>query len=376
VPLEQRVRTGRLTAVGAGCLIAAATQVPAQQPPPAPVLSLSAAVATSDVPFTLTAALTASPGSASGRSSSRSSGTGTSSGTSPGAPSGTALKGRTIIIQVRARDGWRTIGTPVTDARGAAVVRTTTWWGDTFRAVFLGEDRLARATSAAREVRAAPASPPVARPGGAPAPATERPSAPRAVGPGANAVVRALPDAVWAGMQGRTWHPGCVGRNQLRYVQVNYFGFDGYRHRGELVVRSDVAAQAAAAFGELYAARYPIRLMVLPDRFGRNPRGPGANDYASMAADNTSGFNCRYVVAKESGHVPSPHAGGRAIDVNPWENPYSSPGAPGASRWYLGHRPASPPVLRAGDAATRALTRRGWSWGGSWSTKDYQHFER
>ena len=59
--------------------------------------------------------------------------------------------------------------------------------------------------------------------------------------------------------------------------------------------------------------RYPIRQMRLVDAYG-------ADDHRSMAADNTSAFNCRFVAGSPG--VWSEHAYGRAIDVNPIENPY------------------------------------------------------
>jgi hypothetical protein len=150
-------------------------------------------------------------------------------------------------------------------------------------------------------------------------------------------------------MQGRSWHAGCPARSSLRLLQVNHWGFDGYRYRGRLIVRSDVADAFAAAFRELYDRRYPIRQIVLPDAFGRQWNGVGANDLGSMAADNTSAFNCRYVDGKERQRALSPHAGGRALDLNPWENPYRSVVGPLPNAWYLAHRPAGhPPLLVAG----------------------------
>ena len=72
----------------------------------------------------------------------------------------------------------------------------------------------------------------------------------------------------------------------------------------------------------MYDGRYPIRRMYRVDRFGWSKKLHGANDYASMRADNTSAFNCRSVVNKPG--VLSPHARGRAVDMNTWENPYRS----------------------------------------------------
>ena len=59
------------------------------------------------------------------------------------------------------------------------------------------------------------------------------------------------------------------------------------------------------------AARFPIRSLRTVDEFG-------GSDDDSMAADNTSAFNCRDAVG---GSGWSQHAYGKAIDVNPRENP-------------------------------------------------------
>ena len=64
-------------------------------------------------------------------------------------------------------------------------------------------------------------------------------------------------------------------------------------------------------FGRLYDARWPLRRMVLVDDY----RG---DDDRSMAADNTSGFNCRRVAGSDSW---SDHAFGAAIDINPVREP-------------------------------------------------------
>src|SRR3546814_7814462 len=68
------------------------------------------------------------------------------------------------------------------------------------------------------------------------------------------------------------------------------------------------------------------------DRFGYNSRLNGGDDYKSMAADNTSGFNCRTVVNKPG--VRSPHSYGGSVDVNPWENPYRSATGYTPNSWW------------------------------------------
>jgi hypothetical protein len=73
----------------------------------------------------------------------------------------------------------------------------------------------------------------------------------------------------------------------------------------------------------------------------------------------------------------SEHAYGRAIDINPIENPYVSGGTTShrASIPYLDRSRVRPGMAVEGGALVRAFDAVGWGWGGRWSgTKDYQHF--
>ncbi|WP_082593935.1 M15 family metallopeptidase [Phycicoccus sp. Soil802] len=201
-----------------------------------------------------------------------------------------------------------------------------------------------------------------------------------AVGSGANASVARVPDSVWNRMVGVSWTQGCpVGRSQLRYVRVNFWGFDGKRSRGSLVVNASIADETAAAFARLYSLQFRIRQMKPMDStWGKNPKGPGANDYAAMEADNTSAFNCRYVGGEEASKVYSKHAYGTAIDVNDFENPYvADDGTVYPDRYWLHRRGPAPGVFSSsGSAAVRAFTSQGLRWGGLWNNPDYQHFDR
>ena len=164
-----------------------------------------------------------------------------------------------------------------------------------------------------------------------------------------------------------SWRPGCpVAPADLRLVTVTSIGFDGKPGTGRIVVAADVARATADVFGSLYAMRYPIARMEPVEAFG-------GSDDASMAADNTSAFNCR---ATTGGTGFSEHSYGTAIDLNPVENPYvkGSTVLPEAGRAFVERKPA-PGVILAGDAVVRAFADRGFSWGGDWnSLKDYQHF--
>jgi len=183
------------------------------------------------------------------------------------------------------------------------------------------------------------------------------------------AEVSELPESLRATMSGRSWHPGCpVGLAALRLVRLSHWGFDGRRRTGRLVVHRDVADSLVRVFRRLYTTGVPIRRIVPVDAYS-------ASDYRSIEADNTSAFNCRYV---DGTRRWSEHAYGRAIDVNPIENPYvSSAGTTShaASVAYLRRSPARPGMAVEGGALVRAFDAAGWGWGGRWrGVKDYQHF--
>jgi D-alanyl-D-alanine carboxypeptidase len=186
------------------------------------------------------------------------------------------------------------------------------------------------------------------------------PSAPRFVG-SVSTVTRAdLP---------YSYRPGCPVRPaQLRLVRVSHWGFDRKARVGAIVVRSDVARDVVRVFRRLYAARFPIRRLRPIDAYK-------ARDAASLAADNTSGFNCRYAIAGGPKRW-SAHAYGLAIDVNPVENPYLDRGLvrPPAGRRYLDRSRVRPGMAVESGVLVRAFAAIGWSWGGRWSSPDYQHF--
>jgi len=171
-------------------------------------------------------------------------------------------------------------------------------------------------------------------------------------------------------MTGSSWHRGCpVPLRNLRLLRVRHWNFAGRQTRGYLVVHADASREILAAMRRLFKQKFAIRRMRLVDAYG-------SDDHRSMNADNTSAFNCREVSGRPG--VWSQHAYGRAIDVNPVENPYvttsghvSPPaGAPFADRGS--HRKGM--INRRGQVV-KAFAGAGWEWGGAWSgTKDYQHF--
>lgn len=198
---------------------------------------------------------------------------------------------------------------------------------------------------------------------------TEPAAAPTPTSPGDTGFVSTISDIdpEIAARMSTSWHAGCpVPLSALRYVTVTYRGFDGSDHPGELVVASSVATEVAAIFGELYTAGYPIASLRLVDDFG-------GSDDDSMAANNSSAFNCRPVTG---GGGFSEHSYGTAIDLNPVQNPYLSGSLvlPEQGRSYV-DRHRAPGVIEPGDVVVTAFAGRGWAWGGSWTGPvDDQHF--
>jgi D-alanyl-D-alanine carboxypeptidase len=149
-------------------------------------------------------------------------------------------------------------------------------------------------------------------------------------------------------------------------VRLPYWGFDAQPHTGELVVNADAVDAVTHVFGQLYDAHFPIRRMVPVDYYG-------GDDHVSMAADNTSGFNCRFVAGSTNW---SAHAFGHAVDVNTIENPYvqGNSVSPPAGAAFMDRSNVRPGMAYWGGELVEAFAAVGWQWGGRWSDPDYQHF--
>ena len=192
----------------------------------------------------------------------------------------------------------------------------------------------------------------------------------RSAGTAAVPPFAATVSAVTAAEVPYTWRPGCpVAPSALRMLHLGYWGFDDKAHTGTMVVNASVVTDVIKVFGTLYGERFPIKEMVPEDRYH-------GNDNAAAAADDTSGFNCRYAVA------PGPpqwsvHAYGEAIDVNDVQNPYvyGSIIIPPAGKAYLDRGDVRPGMAVPDGELVEAFRSVGWYWGGRWTgSPDYQHF--
>jgi len=188
-------------------------------------------------------------------------------------------------------------------------------------------------------------------------------------------VQEAIPDAVFARMEGRSFPKDCtVNRQSLRYLRLLHVDFDGRTRLGEMVCNKSIAADVIDIFRELYRQHYPIHSIKLIDDFN-------ADDEQSMRANNTSSFCFRKVTGSKK---LSAHAMGKAIDVNPLYNPYyhRSPSGkitvqPTTAMKYVERVAAFPYKIIKTDLMYRLFIAHGFKWGGAWNrVKDYQHFEK
>jgi peptidoglycan LD-endopeptidase CwlK len=152
----------------------------------------------------------------------------------------------------------------------------------------------------------------------------------------------------------------------LCLIDIGYVGFDGRRHTGQLVVHRELAEEVCEIFSRLERWGFPVGSAVPPVRYGWS-------DEASMAANNTSAFNYRFIAGSER---LSRHATGRALDINPFRNPAVYPDGRIAPAGAC-YRPGDPGTFTSGHPAVRAFRKRGWRWGGDFTHMlDYHHFEK
>ena len=185
-------------------------------------------------------------------------------------------------------------------------------------------------------------------------------------------------DAVYKRIAGRSYRENPnIGLSDLRYIKTLYYDFDGNIRSGEIIVNKTIAADIKDIFAELYDTKYQIRKMRLVDDYWESGGSATAADTRSMNDDNTSGFNYRTVAGTST---ISTHGYGRAIDVNPFENPWCPGGKlysnQQASRDYVNRSAAKPHMIFAASDITKIFKKHGFRWLGETATRDYQHFEK
>jgi hypothetical protein len=166
-----------------------------------------------------------------------------------------------------------------------------------------------------------------------------------------------------------SWKKGCpVPLRDLRYLTMSYYSSEKVAIEGEMVVHHEVADEVVDIFQTLYENNFTIESMNLIDDYN-------ASDDLSMAANNTSAFNCRNVPRTTRW---SRHSFGKAIDINPFWNPFIDKGVvyPKEAKKYADRNVTKEGMIYKNNVVDKAFKLHGWEWGGDWrrGMQDYQHF--
>lgn len=152
----------------------------------------------------------------------------------------------------------------------------------------------------------------------------------------------------------------------LSLADVIYYSFDGLRHQGQILVEATLEDDVYEIFQLIEKIKFPIGKAIPIVAYNWE-------DGDSMADNNSSGFNFRVI---EGTNKLSLHSFGRAIDVNPVQNPVIYPAgiiAPDGATY----RPKNNGTFTAKHPVILEFIRRGWHWGGNFEQpKDYHHFEK
>lgn len=183
-----------------------------------------------------------------------------------------------------------------------------------------------------------------------------------------------ITDDIYSRIYKKSYKENCpLPLEDLRYLKLLYYGFDNEVHVGEMIVNKSIAGDVVQIFRELYEVKYQIEKIQLVDDYN-------ADDNESMAANNTSAFNFRYI---DGTTTYSNHAKGLALDINPLYNPYvrTRNGVrevlPVSGEEYADRSLENRYYIKKDDLCYQIFTKYGFTWGGEWEkSKDYQHFER
>lgn len=152
----------------------------------------------------------------------------------------------------------------------------------------------------------------------------------------------------------------------LSLVDVLYYSFDGKKHQGQILVSRELEDDVYELFNFIEKTLFPVGRVIPIVSYQWS-------DHQSMADNNSSSFNFRVI---EGTAQLSMHALGKAVDINPVQNPVIYPDgvvAPEGAKYQPGERG----TLTADHPVVMEFLKHGWHWGGHFEhPKDYHHFEK
>ena len=154
--------------------------------------------------------------------------------------------------------------------------------------------------------------------------------------------------------------------DSLALIDVLYYCFDGLKHQGQIIVNNDLEDDVYEIFALIEKLQFPVGKVIPIVTYQWD-------DHSSMASNNSSAFNFRVI---EGTTKLSLHSFGRAVDINPVQNPVIYPNgfiAPEGAKYS----PLKAGTFSAKNQVVQEFIRRGWHWGGNFEQpKDYHHFEK
>lgn len=154
--------------------------------------------------------------------------------------------------------------------------------------------------------------------------------------------------------------------DSLSLADVLYYSFDGRLHQGQIIIDGALEDDVYEIFLLIKKLKFPVGKVIPIVAYQWE-------DGDSMADNNSSGFNFRVI---EGTSKLSLHSFGRAIDINPVQNPVVYPAGIIAPEGAV-YRPKNKGAFTADHPVVQEFIRRGWHWGGNFEQpKDYHHFEK
>jgi peptidoglycan L-alanyl-D-glutamate endopeptidase CwlK len=154
--------------------------------------------------------------------------------------------------------------------------------------------------------------------------------------------------------------------DELVLIDVEYYSFDGKLHKGQLVMHKDTEQDITEIFEMIKEKKFPVNKCIPIVEYNWS-------DNASMDANNSSGFNYRFIAGTKR---LSNHSFGRAVDINPFQNPViynDGKISPDGATFDI----SKPGTFSASHFIVEEFRKRGWRWGGDWtSLKDNHHFDK
>lgn len=163
--------------------------------------------------------------------------------------------------------------------------------------------------------------------------------------------------------------------NQLSLIDVEYYSFDGLIHRGQIVMNKELINDTVDMFKRILDTRFPISKVV------PNAHPEYMHDTKKLVFEDSVTYGFGYRKVKDTKKL-SLHAYGRAIDINPLQNPYirfkdqKKIIFPPTAKWDL----SVSGTLHKDLAFIKFIESRGWEWGGHWTKADgvidYMHLQK